>query len=301
MAEADNHNHNHNSSPHDALFLVLPYLPLFDLLSVSRVCTSLRHAVATDLLAWLQILVDRPLHLRISDDVLLEVASKARGRLQSLSLINCIRITDDALFRVAAQNPFITKLHVPGCTGLTPAGVITAAKILAKDGRGLKSIRINGIYGLQKEDLAALCDLIDWNQAPQENTIKILYHEYLKTSTLSRNHAIDVDMCPKCNDVRMVFDCPKVQCRKQQQQQEVSKCRGCETCITRCVECGVCVNVLEELEEAACEDTLCLECWLSLPKCSFCNRPYCNLHAGQQQSLIGSTGFLCAACHTNFV
>lgn len=98
------------SSPNEAIFFVLPYLPLFELLSMSQVCTSLRDAVNNDTLPWLNLLVDRPLSRRLSDDRLLHVASKAQGRLHHLLLINCLNITDDGLFTVIMHNPRITKV-----------------------------------------------------------------------------------------------------------------------------------------------------------------------------------------------
>ncbi|PIN13495.1 hypothetical protein CDL12_13880 [Handroanthus impetiginosus] len=289
------------ASPHVAIFFVLPYLPLFELLSMTRVCKSLRDAINNDILPWLKIFVDRPLSSRLSDDILAEVASRAKGRLQVLALNHCVKITDDGLLRVIEQNPNITKLHAPGCTSLSPEGVIRAVKLLTKNHHTLESLKISGIYGTQKEDLEFLHNLINHNQTQQEKN-KIFYHEYKKFSALTHTeieNPIDIDICPKCDDITMVFDCPKVLC-KEKQQLEVVKCRGCSWCITRCIECGICLKDTEELEEACCSDTLCSDCWLKLPKCSFCNKPYCNQHADQQHKLSGSIGFLCASCHSKY-
>ncbi|XP_051148413.1 F-box protein SKIP28 [Andrographis paniculata] len=295
MAGCRDHFQNSSPSPpNEALFFVLPYLPLFELLAMSQVCKSLRYAVATDLLPWLEIVVCWPLNLRISDDILAGIASRAGGKLKTLALIGCTRITDDGLLRVVAQNPSITKLLLPGCTRLSPAGVITAAKLLAGNSHKLTTLAINGIYDIQRDDLDTLRSLIK----PDNENQKTLYHKYKQSSLIlpSTDRAIDVDVCPKCNQARMVFDCPKTPCPKRQQ----FKCRGCETCTARCVECGVCITASEEPEEAACNDTLCLDCWLQLPKCSFCNKPYCTQHADQQQNVAGSSGFLCDACHAEF-
>lgn len=98
------------SSPNESILFVLAYLPLFELLTMARVCKSLRDAVNDDLLPWLKIVADRPLNWRISDDILMEVTSRANGKLQFLALINCVKITDDGLLRVIAQNPHITKV-----------------------------------------------------------------------------------------------------------------------------------------------------------------------------------------------
>ncbi|KAK4400079.1 F-box protein SKIP28 [Sesamum angolense] len=286
------------SAPNEALSFVLAYLPLFELLSMTRVCKSLREAINNDILPWLKLVVDRPINCRLSDDILMEVASKAEARLQVLVLINCVKITDDGLLRVIAQNPHISKLHVPGCTSLSPGGVIKALMLLSKNSHRIKSLKIGGIYGVRKEDLETIQSLINHNQT-QHKRNNIFCHEYKKFSTLKHidtNCLVDLDVCPKCNEVRMVFDCPNVGCKKRQG----SQCRGCEFCVTRCVECGICITESEELEEVSCSDTLCSDCWMKLPKCNFCNKPYCSQHADQQLRVSGSTGFVCAACHSKF-
>lgn len=97
--------------PHEALFLVLAYLPLFELLSMSEVCRSLRDAVEKNVLPWLNIIVERPLSLRLSDEILMKISSKANGRLRTLVLLYCAKITDDGLQRVIDQNPLISKVQ----------------------------------------------------------------------------------------------------------------------------------------------------------------------------------------------
>lgn len=162
----------------------------------------------------------------------------------------------------------------------------------------LESLRIYGIYGFEKEDLQTLHNLIDPSRT--QKTGKILYHEHKKSSALKHkdtNRPIDIDLCPKCDEITAIFDCPRVACENLQQRL-VSECRGCALCITRCTECGICITGDQELEEASCPDILCLDCWLKLPKCNFCNKPYCNLHADQKQRISGSTGFVCANCYS---
>lgn len=185
------------------------------------------------------------------------------------------------------------QLHVPSCTSLSAEGIITAVKFLTQTNSNLNSLRINGIYGIKKQELETLQELINPNLKSQPNQSKIFYHKKLPTLWHQETyHSIDVEVCPICDEVRMVFDCPQV-CGK--------KCRGCDVCIPRCKECGVCFNGIDELEEAACVDSLCLDCWLKLPKCSFCNKPYCNEHADLQLSLAGSEGFVCDSCHSNYI
>lgn len=98
--------------PHEALFFVLAYLPVYELLSISEACISLRDAVKNDVLPWLKILVQRPLNYRLSDEILMELTSMANGKLRTLALVNCVKITDDGLQRVVERNPLIDKVLV---------------------------------------------------------------------------------------------------------------------------------------------------------------------------------------------
>ena len=182
------------------------------------------------------------------------------------------------------------QLLIPGCTGLTPEGVIRAVKtLLSKQGHTLQSLHINGIYNIQKHHLQSL-------------------HSYLQLNTshqTPQRPIIDVEICPRCDEPQMVFDCPRKSCKMKIERPNVEEhCRGCSTCIPRCRECGVCVDESEELGEAVCADVLCLDCWLRLPKCSFCNKPYCKHHAEEEKfrcSSSGLSGFVCDVCHAKFV
>jgi len=98
--------------PHEAMFLVLTYLPVYEVVLMSQVCTSLRDAVNNDILPWLNVTVERPLSWRINDEILLKVTSKANGRLKILTLINCMHVTDEGLQRVVEQNPLIDKVPI---------------------------------------------------------------------------------------------------------------------------------------------------------------------------------------------
>ncbi|KAI5353333.1 hypothetical protein L3X38_006226 [Prunus dulcis] len=290
--------------PHMALSLISAYLPLFELLAMSGVCTSLRDAVNKDVLSWLDIVVKSPLNLRLSDEILMKITSKANGRLTTLALMDCAKITDDGLQRVVERNPLINKLYLPGCTGLTPEGVIGAVKTLSEHHHGLKSLMINGIYNIDKEHLETLRPYLEKNLSQQEQSGSwpLLFHEQRDVPTFRHDKVyatIDVEVCPKCDEVRMVFDCPRRTC-KRKIGRSMSDCRGCNFCIPRCQECGGCVDDSEEVEEAVCADILCSDCWLQLPKCDFCNKPYCKQHAHNGSCPPGSTGFVCDVCWANF-
>ncbi|XP_015895422.3 F-box protein SKIP28 isoform X2 [Ziziphus jujuba] len=291
--------------PHEALFLVLAYLPLFELLSMNKVCMSLRDAVKNDVLPWLNIVVQRPLNYRLTDEILMEITAKANGKLTTLALINCVKITDDALQRIVERNPLIDKLYIPACTGLTPEGVIRAVKTLSKNGHKLKNLWINGIYNIKREHFETLCSYLQLNLAQQEQQQPkpLLFNNYQKFPALgdSKNQpVIDMGVCPRCKEVSMVFDCPRKKTCKLKIERLLTDCRGCKLCIPRCQECGRCV-VSDEVEEAVCADILCSDCWLQLPKCNLCNKPYCKQHANEKFCSSGSAGFVCDACQAKFL
>ncbi|XP_059278607.1 F-box protein SKIP28 [Lycium ferocissimum] len=287
--------------PHEAMFFILPYLPLFELLSMTQVCKSFRDALKDDILPWLNIIIEKPLSSRFSDDFLVKITSKAKGRLRVVALKNCFKITDDALLQVIASNPHIDKLFLPGCTGLTIEGVIGVVKLLTKADHRLNNLSISGIYNVKREDFETLCHLMGINQMQMKQGKNNYYHRRGELLAFKQESqpSMDVDICPKCGEIREVFDCPRDSCKRkmQQQQQLLIKCRGCFFCVPRCEECGVCTKD-EELGEAACADILCLNCWLHLPKCNYCNKAYCNQHAYQQQSQHPAdfSGFLCSDC-----
>lgn len=99
-------------APHEALSFALGFLGVKDLLAVESVCRSLRLTVKSDPLLWKSIHIENPLN-EISDDVLLQLTSRAQGNLQCLSLLECTRITDDGLRGVLDSNPHLTKV---GCS-----------------------------------------------------------------------------------------------------------------------------------------------------------------------------------------
>ncbi|KAJ8574209.1 hypothetical protein K7X08_026014 [Anisodus acutangulus] len=289
--------------PHEAMFLILPYLPLFELLSMTQLCKSLKDALKDDILPWLNIVVEKPLSTRFSDDFLVKITSKAKGRLRVVALKNCFKITDEGLLQVIASNPHINKLYLQGCTGLTIEGVLEAVKLLTKGNHRLQNLAISGIYNVKTEDFGTLCYLMGINQMQMRERKKNYYHrrDELCTFKQESHPSIDVDICPKCEEIREVFECPRDSCKRkmQQQQQEQQQqlfieCRGCFLCVPRCEECGVCTKD-KELGEAACADILCLNCWLHLPKCSYCNKAYCNKHVHLQHSQRPA-GFLCSDC-----
>ncbi|GMI69231.1 RCAR3 INTERACTING F-BOX PROTEIN 1 [Hibiscus trionum] len=72
------------------------------------------------------------------------------------------------------------------------------------------------------------------------------------------DRAIDIELCPRCNNVRLVYDCPVEGC--QQKGHTGQLCRACTLCIARCVVCGRCIND-GEYEETFSLELLCSDCW----------------------------------------
>ncbi|XP_010271290.1 PREDICTED: F-box protein SKIP28 isoform X2 [Nelumbo nucifera] len=288
-----------SGQPHEALFLVLPYLHLFQLLVMKKVCRSIRDVINGDVLLWLDIVVEPPLSLRVSDNILVMITSNAHGRLRTLALINCVRITDEALQRVIENNPRINKLYIPGCTSLTADGIVRAVKKLTEHNHDLKRLRLHGVYGITRQHIETLYSCLNISQLQQEQQKQhSTFRDYRCFSPLrheSTTSPIDVEVCPRCKDIRLVFDCPRESCNRTEPLS--SECRGCFFCIPRCVECGGCID-LTEMGHTICIDFLCLDCWIPLPKCNMCNKAYCSLHADQQRNPGDVTGFICEACFT---
>ena len=77
---------------------------------MSQVCKSLRDSIRDDVLVWLNLVVEKPLSRRLTDRILMNITSKAHGRLRTLALLNCFKITDDGLLKVVIANPLLTKV-----------------------------------------------------------------------------------------------------------------------------------------------------------------------------------------------
>lgn len=75
-----------------------------------------------------------------------------------------------------------------------------------------------------------------------------------------------------------------------------TECRGCFFCIARCEDCGGCLDFDELGEETVCSHLLCVKCWLDLPKCNICNRPYCKGHSNFLEGSSKFLGFVCEQC-----
>ncbi|KAF2292844.1 hypothetical protein GH714_029309 [Hevea brasiliensis] len=253
-------------SPHAAFAFALGYLGVRDLLVVEMVCKSLRSTVRNDPLLWRSIHIDQPLNDKITDDVLLQLTNVAQGNLQCLSLIECPRITDDGLKHVLQNNPRLIKLSVPGCTRLSIEGIVSSLKAFKTMGtQGVKHLRIGGLYGVTQKHFEELMLLLGTDKHMQQNAHKPHFYQrgnfYLSCED---DRTIDIEVCPRCQNLRLVYDCPAEGC--QQKEHSTQACRACTLCILRCVQCGRCIND-NEYVETFCLELLCSDCWKQLQKC----------------------------------
>ncbi|CAN7102356.1 unnamed protein product [Brassica rapa subsp. narinosa] len=229
------------------LMIVLPYLhSLFEFISLSGVSPVLRNSSRDQTVLWTKVVVELPLSSCITDDNLW-FTLKSSGKL------NLIR-------RVVDANPLIKKLIVTGCTELVPEGIIACVETLMKNNHKLETLHINGVPGFTKDHLSSLSTYL-----PQEG-------------------AIDLEVCPKCDQVRMIPPCSRESCKREGRNER--ECRGCWYCVPRCMECAVCLGPdTDQIEEVACgRDVVCLPCCQALPKCRFCNKPYCTCRSQQPEA-----------------
>ncbi|XP_052186621.1 F-box protein SKIP14-like [Diospyros lotus] len=264
-AVAENCSDGDSGAPHPALFFALGFLGVRDLLSVERVCSSFCSTVRSDPLLWRRIHIGQPLNERITDDVLLQLTSRAQGNLQCLSLLECPRITDDGLKHVLENNPRLTKLSVPGCTRLSIEGIVNNLKALKSKGTlGIKHLRIGGRYGITDEQFEELKLLLGTDIHIEEKAHKPrFYHRGNHYLSCDDDRAIDIEICPKCQKLRLVYDCPAEGC--QEKADSTQACRACKLCIPRCVQCGHCISD-SEYEETFCLEWLCSDCSNRSPK-----------------------------------
>ncbi|KAL3644458.1 hypothetical protein CASFOL_009638 [Castilleja foliolosa] len=253
--------------PDEALVSILSCLGIKDLLSVERVCKSLCLTIRNEPWLWRNIYIDQPLSERITDDALLQLASRADGKLQCLSLVECPKVTDDGIRRVLEMNLHLTKLFVPGCTRLTVEGVLNIIKThnSNKGFPGIQHLRIGRLFGVTREHFEELKILLGHNGLRTENHQKPhFYHRGNFYLPFDDDRALDIEMCPRCEKFRLVYDCPAEACQVKGSSAQV--CRACTFCVARCAQCGRCISD-NEYEETFCLDFLCSDCFKQVLKC----------------------------------
>lgn len=244
-------------NPSDALLLALGYLGLRDLLAVEKVCKALRDAVIGDPLLWRNINLDHPFCAKITNDILIKLTNRAQGHLHSLSLFHCSKITDAGLKHVLERNPNLSKLNVEGCARLTADGMLSNLKVWKTAGKTrLKYLGIYGLFGLTNKHIEELKLLTGDSKLPTARKPRFFGGGQLRV-IFDDDRAMDVEVCPKCQKLELVYDCPSESCQKKQSSSQL--CRACTKCIARCFDCGFCLNNCDYVELLHFE-LLCLDC-----------------------------------------
>lgn len=109
-------------------------------------------------------------------------------------------------------SPLYLQLFVPRCTGLTADGLVKIIQFLHKCKGNLSHVRLHGICKMTNHHLEVINSLIC--RSSQQDAQALYYnhrvHEVLNTDD---SRPIDVDVCPLCRNVRLVFDCTRKDCR----------------------------------------------------------------------------------------
>ncbi|ESQ32890.1 hypothetical protein EUTSA_v100042620mg, partial [Eutrema salsugineum] len=112
-----------------------------------------------------------------------------------------------------------------------------------------------------------LFELLDIdNNGEQSNKKPRFYHRgesCVSCDDDDDDRVLDIEMCPKCQNSRLVYDCPAEDCKGKEEGSE--ECRACSLCIQRCFHCGRCIND-SEYEETFCLEFLCSDCSKPSPK-----------------------------------
>lgn len=150
------------------------------------------------------------------------------------------------------------QLGVPGCTRISIDGLVSILKGLKSAGKlKMKHLETGGLYGVTKDHYDELLDLLDIDKSVKQTVHKPrFYHRGYTFATCDDVvRALDIEMCRKCQNWRIVYDCPAEDCKGKEE------CRACSLCVQRCVQCGRCINGVYE-------ETFCLEFL-----CSGCSKP----------------------------
>lgn len=151
------------------------------------------------------------------------------------------------------------QLSVPGCIKLSVEGVLHDLKVFNSVAlTGMKHLRIGELFGLTNEHLKEFKLLLGADEDKKPSNYKPRFYRagelYL---SLDDERAIDIEICPRCQQARQVYDCPAENC--QVKIHSTKTCRACIFCIARCIRCGCCLDN-KAYEETFCLDMLCLDC-----------------------------------------
>jgi hypothetical protein len=154
------------------------------------------------------------------------------------------------------------QLSVPGCVRLSIDSILNNLRAFKSVGSpGIKHLRIAGVRSGTDKEFKELLFLLNADNCAHKPQI---YHGGNPYLTCDDDRAIDIEVCPRCQEMKLVFDCPAESCQGKQQADQL--CRACTLCIARCFSCGCCIKG-HDYEETFCLDLLCLDCWKQLLDC----------------------------------
>lgn len=124
---------------------------------------------------------------------------------------------------------------------------------------GIKRLRIGGILGINTEKFEELKFLLGMqNQKLQQITRKPrVIQEGQFFLTFDDEREIDIEICPKCQLIRQVYDCTADACKGKLHTMQA--CRACTFCISRCKSCGRCL-INCDYEETFGLELICMYC-----------------------------------------
>ncbi|GJW62633.1 glyceraldehyde-3-phosphate dehydrogenase, cytosolic, partial [Tanacetum coccineum] len=257
----------------DGLFFALGYLGTRDLVSVEGVCKSLRDGVRNDPLLWRSVHVDQPLGESFGDEALMRVTDRANGMLQSLSLVKCLKVTDDGLKNVIQRNLGLTKCR--------RYHSILEISDISSGGSGIKRLRIGGMHSVTMEHFEELKKILFIDSQKQLTSNKPrFYHGGQLHLSLDDDRPIDIEACLKCHQLRQVYDCPAKTCEGRR-----DNCRACTFCIPRCINCGCCFNERDYME-TFCLDFLCLDCLTQILSFTDGEEEDISIHGFHRQAIL---------------
>lgn len=140
-------------------------------------------------------------------------------------------------------------------------GILNILRDFNKGSRGIRYLRIGGIYGVTQEYFEEFQRLLGTDERQEKEAQEARKpHFYVRGNIyllFDDNRSIDIEACPKCQRLRLVYDCPFEGCRTKDGTPD--SCRGCTLCIARCIQCGRCISD-NEYEETFFLDLLCADC-----------------------------------------
>lgn len=152
------------------------------------------------------------------------------------------------------------QLSVPECTSLTVEGILCNLRAFRSDGsRGIKHLRIGGRFDVTEEQFKELKLLVGVDNSMQSREQKPRFFRQGKLHSMSDDddRAIDIEVCPRCQKLKLVYDCSSDSCRRTHDSAQL--CRACILCIARCICCGCCFKDCD-YEETFNLDLLCFNC-----------------------------------------